>query len=374
MRILMLVMSDVTGDSRVRREAASLVSAGHDVTIIGDRPTRGQNEVLPGVHVHFARASTGAPTARGRVPQAIRWLLLPWHRRRQIRSFQSQALQLAISLPQFRVVHAHDFSALPVAAHVARSTGGLLVYDAHELWTGRRLAGRPTPLQRWMDARRERRHGDQAEVVLTVSEGIAEQLDERYGWGNVKVVRNSFPLQPYVRPTGVNGVLYAGRIDEKRDLETFAQAASALTGLRATAIGPDDGTAQTIADRVTVRAAVPADELDELYREHGLALVPLSTGSLNHQLALPNKLFQAVRAGVPVVAADLTELRRLVQRFEIGTLYRPGSSESLRDAILATAERYDELIANVRAAREQLSWEHDEQILLETYRELQKGT
>ena len=76
----------------------------------------------------------------------------------------------------------------------------------------------------------------------------------------------------------------------------------------------------------------------------------LAAGSANHELALPNKLFHAVRAGVPVVAADLPEIRRTVLRYGFGELYRPGDATSLAAATLRVARRLPELTAAARAA------------------------
>ncbi|HSA50848.1 MAG TPA: glycosyltransferase, partial [Yinghuangia sp.] len=88
---------------------------------------------------------------------------------------------------------------------------------------------------------------------------------------------------------------------------------------------------------------------------------------------MPNKLFHAVRAGVPVVATDVRELARVVREHDLGTLYRPGDAGSLAAAIGEARERYPQLLANVRAAEPLLSWEHDAKILLGVYDALRTG-
>jgi glycogen synthase len=111
--------------------------------------------------------------------------------------------------------------------------------------------------------------------------------------------------------------------------------------------------------------------VDEAYRAAGIALVPLTDDQLNHRLALPNKLFHAVRAGIPVIAADLPELRRLVTRHELGALYRPGDPASLREAANTVVSRYDQLLETVARAQESLTWTHDEAVLLDVYARLE---
>jgi glycosyltransferase involved in cell wall biosynthesis len=114
------------------------------------------------------------------------------------------------------------------------------------------------------------------------------------------------------------------------------------------------------------------DDLDELYRENGAAAVTLRSGPRNHELALPNKLFHAVRAGVPVVAADLPELRRVVTEHDLGELYTPGDAGSIAAATARLSDRYPELVAGVAAARPALSWEHDARVLVDVYADVEQ--
>jgi glycosyltransferase involved in cell wall biosynthesis len=94
---------------------------------------------------------------------------------------------------------------------------------------------------------------------------------------------------------------------------------------------------------------------------------------LNHRLTLPNRLFQAVAVGVPVVASDVGELAATVRRHRLGTLYRPGDPQSLVAAAREAVRTYPELLATVGAAASELSWERDAQALLAVYATLADG-
>ena len=193
-RVLMLVWTGVSTDTRVLREARTLVDAGWSVHIIG-RAVPSDFVAPQGISV----SSVGLPpAAQGRtrklsfIERAARWLMLPEHVGRRLAAWQRAALVEARS-HRADVVHAHDFSALPVGAALANEWGVPLVYDSHELWSGRPRVGRPTPIRARREARLEARLGARAAVVLTVGEGVAEALRERYGWRDVRVVRNTFP-------------------------------------------------------------------------------------------------------------------------------------------------------------------------------------
>jgi glycosyltransferase involved in cell wall biosynthesis len=391
--VLALVQSAVAGDSRVLREAEALVVAGCSVHLVG----RGVPEGFvppPGVTVDSVGRSAGLRPQPGGRPVgqgspavvrpflgAARWLLLPEHRARveaAWRAGAAAAVDAYLEQGAPDVVHAHDYNTLELAAAVAERTGAALVYDAHELWAGRARVGRPEPLRRRRAAAREDALMARADLVLTVSQGISERLRTR-GAGRVVVVRNSFPavvdeaaLTPLpARPTGL---VYAGRIGRGRDLETLAAAAPELAalGARPVVVGPADADYLARfaphARGVDLRPApLPLDEVDEVYRAAGLAVVTLDGSCENHRLALPNKLFHAVRAGVPVVAADLPELARVVTERGLGATYRPGDADSLASAVADVVGRYPQVRAAVADAALELSWERDAAVLVAAY-------
>jgi glycosyltransferase involved in cell wall biosynthesis len=85
---------------------------------------------------------------------------------------------------------------------------------------------------------------------------------------------------------------------------------------------------------------------------------------------MPNKLFHAVRAGVPVIATDVGELGKLVREHGVGELYRPGDGADLARAVGRAQQRYPELVAAVHRAAPALSWERDSAALLDLYQRL----
>jgi glycogen(starch) synthase len=374
----MLVATDVAGDARVVREARTLAAAGHEVTVIGRDVPAGY--VPPeGVTVESAGGrstlSAAADRMRGRrLPphlRVARWALLPRHRRQAFGSWARAARQVA-GRHKADVVHAHDFTALPVGASIAQEQGARLVYDTHEFWPGRARLHRPTPLEDRHDGRTEARLGAQADAVLTVGAGVARLLRERYGWEDVVVVRNSFeggPASDVPLPAEPVAAVYAGRIAPFRDLETVAAAAPRLAPLTVLAVGPADPAylARLPRDRIEVREPLPVDDVDGVLRGSGVALVTLSARWANHLVALPNKLFHAVRAGVPVVATDHEEMRAVVTEHGIGALYPAGDVAALAGAVHEVVDRYADLVAAVERARPALSWEHDARTLLEVY-------
>jgi glycogen(starch) synthase len=388
-RVLMLVATSVATDTRVLREATTLVDAGHEVHVVGkDVPP--DFVPPPGVTVSSAGASSvfrpaGAPSATGRTlsgPQRLaRWALLPQHRNQAFGSW-ARAAQAEARSREFDVVHAHDFTALEAGAALAEQHGVPYVYDSHELWLGRQRQYRPTPLQDRRERAIERRLGEHASAVITVGDGVAAALRRDYGWEHIVVVRNTFPERVddgTVLPPRPTGLVYAGRVDAHRELETVLAGARLVPELPVTLLGPSDDVwvgahaAEIAAAGAVLAPPVPVADVTAALRAAGLALVTHSDRFESHVLALPNKLFHAVHAGVPVVATEVSELAGIVRGHGLGELYRPGDAVGLAAAVRRAVDRYDELVANVAAAGPELSWPRDAARLQHVYEGLHVG-
>lgn len=384
----MIVATSVATDARVLKEATTLVAAGHTVHVIG-KNVPSDYSPPPGVTVSSVGASSvlrkeGAASLSTRklAPHVkfARWAMLPTHRNSTFRRFGAAAEAMAAGIDA-DVVHAHDFTALEAGARIAAAKGVPLVYDTHEFWQGRSREYRPTPLQDARERRVEADLGSRAAAVITVGDGVASALRQRYGWGDIAVVRNSFPrkndseaaaLPPL--PEAPTALIYAGRIGAHRELETVAAASEgvAALGLDTVLMGPVDSTWAAEFERgaCDLRPPCAPDEVDAHLRRAGLVLVALAPGWENHRLALPNKLFHAVRAGVPIVASDIGELAAVVREYGLGTLYRPGDPADLVASVRDAVSQYGSLRAAVQAAQTELSWDRDGAVLVQVYESL----
>ena len=173
----MLLHKSVEFDSRVRREASALAAAGHDVTVLelAEVPSE---EIMDG----FRRVSAMPPAwVRRRLPSAVyRPLMLVY--------FVRGILGL-----RPHVVHAHDAAMLLPGIVGARLVGARLVYDSHELAASVPYRERTWA---WFVTTIERVIVPRCVAVITVSDGIAARLRDRYRLPAAPtVVRNVSALQ-----------------------------------------------------------------------------------------------------------------------------------------------------------------------------------
>ena len=373
MNVLMISRSIYEWDVRVRREARALAAAGHHVTFIGLPSSMSNDGAIRviGLGDHL-KSPDGNRRQRPLWYRVGRWALLPEHRMRVQRRFQLLARQAAMGIdPHPDVIHAHDFPALEPAVGLADHYAAKLVYDSHEFWAGRPRRGRPEPLRRRRDLRHEAELAKRADVVIMVSEQGAALLARELGLDRVVVIKNTFPVRNDLAPPQTPaGAVYAGRIAPRRDLETvFAVDIWREPGFSLHLMGEVDHV--RIPHWAVTHPIGSMEEVDRLLSDVGIGLVTMTRGSVNHRIALPNKLFQSVSVGVPVVAADVPQTASVVTQHDLGRLYTPGDPTSLSDAVQSVISDYRSLVNNVRRAQPLFDWAVDAQHLVDVYRSLE---
>ncbi len=302
--------------------------------------------------------------------------------------------------PTAAVYHGHDLNALPAAAEAARRHGAHLVYDSHEVFME---AGRNARRPRWARAlltRLERRWARRAAFVVTVNEALVAELRRRLGARDVIAVHNTPPRWPapaerpdLIRraagiPPGAAIALYHGRFFPHRGMEELALAVlePGMEDVHAVLLGfgPDEGRMRAMAaearfgGRLHVLPGVAPDALLPWIASADVGVSVIAPTTLNHRLSTPNKLFECLAAGVPVVVSDLPGQRGIV----LGSGAEPlgAVAPSLAPAGVARAIRSildlppDEAAALrarcLRAAHDRWNWETESARLVARYRAL----
>jgi glycosyltransferase involved in cell wall biosynthesis len=246
------------------------------------------------------------------------------------------------------VVHANDLETLPAGWLLARRLKARLVYDAHELYTG--FEERPPRL--WARAIRALEGGlaRRADAVVTVSEGIAVELERIHRLPERPlVVLNCPPLEPVaVEPrSGRAKAVYQAAVGPGRDLVDLEQVAAAGVDVTARVLGLDDG----LRGVETLPPVEPAELVSSL-QPYDIGLVIDRPVTRNAELALPNKLFEYLMAGLAVLVPDAPEMSRLVEGEGVGVVYGRGGIGPAAAALARDRARVDEMRRRARALAE----------------------
>jgi glycosyltransferase involved in cell wall biosynthesis len=297
--------------------------------------------------------------------------------------------------PPADIIHGMAYMGIPIALDLARRTGGQVVYDARDIYVDAANLARSPRWLRWLVGRAERRWARAAGRVITVNEPYAEVMARRWGIDQPLIVMNcSYRFDPPAEPDGrfqrelgldpgTRIVLYQGGFSPDRGIEQLLEAihlvpraALVLMGYgRLEATLRETAAAAATAGRVFVMAAVPPAELLAWVAAADVVAMPIQPTTLNHRLTTPNKLFEALAAGVPVVASDLPGMAPIVRASGAGQLVDPtdpaGIAVALRSILEAPSDERKALReAALRAAHGAYNWEAQVERLFGEYSRL----
>jgi glycosyltransferase involved in cell wall biosynthesis len=121
---------------------------------------------------------------------------------------------------------------------------------------------------------------------------------------------------------------------------------------------------------------VPSEKLPELTADADVGLILFRNTCLNHYYSLPNKLYEYMMAGVPIIASDLPEIARVIREYDIGRLVDPDDPSSIAAAIRGMAADRGALAESGRRARQAAlahhTWAVQEAVLLDIYSNLKR--
>ena len=256
-----------------------------------------------------------------------------------------------------------------------------LVYDSHEYFTELpELVEREFPKKVWKIL--ESRILPKLKHSYTVSESIAKTYKKQYGV-DMKVVRN-VPFKSIrskkdeSKKNGTKLILYQGSLNIGRGLEQLIDAMEFLEDTKLILVGDGDITEKLreriikkdVAEKVDLKGRVPFDELPSITEKADLGIALEENIGLNYYYALPNKLFDYIQAGVHVLVSPFPEMQKIVNKYEIGTVYDHKTPKALADKItevISLKNRYNKWKENAYIAAEELSWENEKNILKEVY-------
>lgn len=369
---LHLVRNSVLGDSRVIKEVRSLADSGifSAVRVAGFSASNRDLEFnLGSVGVHcIGLRSTALP--KDVISQAVKFV--EWRRR---------ILSLYCQLP-VSVVHCHDLEPLPIAVALKNRTGCKIIYDAHELETERTgYVG----FRKALNVHLESRLINHVDGLLTVSPSIVKWYKEKYPGLQIELVRNV----PEVSCSGIEmrdlrgefGVpddallfAYVGGIKRGRGVEDLLEVFGrdgVKHHLLFVGSGPMAGIVTAKAEicrRIHITDPVAPEMVVSLIRSVDIGVCLIEDVSLSYRYSLPNKLFECILAGVPVVVSKLPDMSALVEEHNAGWVLGGGSndfSDFLRTIDRAGAIRKREALASSSGS---ISWAFESERLIDFYK------
>jgi glycosyltransferase involved in cell wall biosynthesis len=397
--VVIITPSGVEHRSRILKIGQSLLSAGHSVAFFAKRPPSDRgSDVLVGTKLgcpvlYFPDAHSFLEAARTRVP-ALNWQLMVdylnaamWHyvraiRPRVIHTFGSAAIGLG-----------HDFrERLRRDGHAAAWFHDFPEYTSGHLFRDDRVADSAEDIEwRRTVLAHEAAHTGYADHNFTVSPALADALARDSRLDPPPSVLLNVPrladFDPNARstirrtlrlPAATPLLVYSGGATPLRGLHTLVAALAALTDAHLALMIQSrtpyvrallrQAQAAGCASRLHIIPYRAPNEIPSFLRDATIGVHPLTRYG-NAEVALPNKLFDYLHAGLPVVVSDCSSMAGFVREHGIGEVFRAGDSAALVEALRRALARNEALR---QAATPQLRagycWEREETILLDVYR------
>ncbi|MDB4470710.1 glycosyltransferase [Deltaproteobacteria bacterium] len=457
-KVCMLLINNFTNDSRVQKEALSLIASGYDVTVIAKLdPTVAVTEERLGIKIirvpifKVKRAALrpafsvpGRASKRNVIDEPRTYRFPAWVndnislRARQalkglrfvykvclafvgyskkylkylrplvlakkipclarpitIISFNLQLLKAARN-DNYDVIHAHDLNTLIAGYFIARKNNAKVVYDSHELYLNRNRFEPYTRFGRWVRTKIEGYLARKSDVVITVNDSIADILAESYSIEKPLVIMNipsgkqqqtgfeNVSLRDCLKISRQSKImLYSGAITFNRGLESLIKSMVFLPDchLVMMGFGAEDYKARLqevvlshgVDKRFSFFGPVPGHLVTSYAKSADLGIAPIENTCLSYYLCSPNKLFEYLLAGLPVITSNFPELKCVVEKFNVGGTFDPTSPQQISDAVNGVFS--DKGMSNRLASAQKrilidYSWENEEKKLLSAYESL----
>ena len=305
---------------------------------------------------------------------------------------RAQARASRVVCPPADLFHGMAYMGIPIALGLGRRQRAPVVYDARDIYLDAGNLARLSGPMRWLVGRAERGWARRASRVVTVNRPYAEVMAGRWRVDEPLIVMNcSYRYEPpsprerrFHDALGLDPatrvVVYQGGFSRDRGIEQLIAAIPDVPGATLVLLGYGSLQAElerVAADpatggRVRILPAVPPTELLDWIASADVVAMPIQPTTLNHRLTTPNKLFEALAAGVPVVASDLPGMAPIVRETRCGLLVDPTDAKAiaaaLRDVLATPPDDMSEWRARCsQAALATYNWERQMDVLRAEY-------
>ncbi len=367
-RILISVTNDLIADQRVGKVSASLQSNGYDVLLIGC--------------IKKGRAPLKRPY------QTFRFNLF-FKKRFVFYMEYNLRLLFVLLFKRKDILLCNDTDALPANFIASKLCRVPLVFDAHELFPEvPEVVGRPRVKRVW----------EKIEDIIfphlkqsyTVCNSIAEHYKQKYGitMGVVRNIPNKETTSATVDKNqnkiitllpsleGKKLLLYQGAINVGRGVEWLINAMPYLDNCVLCICGGGDlfeemqalTKEKKLEDRIIFTGRLPFEELNQYTSQADLGFVLLENMGLSYYYSLPNRIFDYMKYGVPVLASNFPEIARIVETHQTGKLISHYEPEYLAKVILEMLKEWEDKSVYQNRLNElskEFCWENEAQIMLE---------
>jgi glycosyltransferase involved in cell wall biosynthesis len=357
-KVIVSVSSDLVTDNRVHRTCSVLHDLGMDVLLIGRKKKSSpelnkRNYRTKRLHLIFEKG----PLFYAELNLRMFFILL----------FQRKTL-----------LYANDLDTLLPNFLVSKLSGAKIIYDSHELFTeAPELIHRKSVQKIWLKI--EQLIFPRLSHIITVNESIARTYEERYK-KELLVIRNipnKYQPNQHLSKTELDIpentfliVIQGSGLNIERGIEETVLAMKQLKDSTLMLVGDGDVMPvvkelikiNQLEDKVKIFGRRPYEEMMQFTMHADLGLTLDKPLSKNYEFSLPNKVFDYMHAGTPILASKLVEIERVIRTHQIGVMLNEVSPDAIASAITELKSQPELLLQLKEACRkasEIENWENE---------------
>ena len=300
--------------------------------------------------------------------------------------FAEMYLRFIFAYRKYDVIHANDFNPFFLAIMARWITPKLkVIYDSHEFQSER--YDKPGWRRRLIRAT-EKRYARKADAVITVGETIASEYKRLFHIPVVHVIHNvphrmelqaSSKLRDHFHiPNDKIVFLYQGGLVVSRGIENLLEAFVQLDTSDAVLVVMGNGNLQHLVhdasaktDKIFYLPAVPYEDLLAYTASADVGVVSTQNLCLNNYYCMPNKLFEYVQAGLPVLSNNLKDCGAFVTNHGIGLMAQSWEVNDINKALKDFDRENIALFkSKVPPVAARYNWEKEQEILNEIYQKV----
>lgn len=367
MKIAIAVTNDLSTDQRVQRTVAVAQSLGMEVTFIG-RHLPNSVPFNPG----YSTLRFRLWFKKGALFYANYNLRLFWH----------------LLFTKYDGYIANDLDTLLAIGLASKFRGKPFIYDSHEFFTGVPEIQHSSFIKGvwgWI----EKRFYHKAQSRVTVNASIARLLREAYGGETPYIVRNIG-----LRPESVaqrsraelglpeNTFIFINQgagINVERGMEEAVEAIQGVDGAVLLIVGNGDAVPglkkyaeeNNLKEKVIFIQKMPYAELLSYTQAADVGLSLDKPTSLNYMYSLPNKLFDYIHSGLPVLGSQVVEVKRIIQEYQVGRVVDSTRVSEIQSAMKEMMrEGKAPYQTGLEKAKNELTWDSEAEVLKEVLNQL----
>ncbi len=277
------------------------------------------------------------------------------------------------------IYFAEDIQTLPIVYFFAKLNKAKIYYNSREIYA--HLAGlRNKSIIQKIIAKIESGFIRKVDLVLVTGDMDAEYLKESYGIDNLFVLRNLPKYKSDIAkidlheklniPQNCKIILYQGVILEGRGILKVIDLMKEIDNVHFVIIGEgefrqnfESHTNQLgYRERIHFTGAVNHSELLNYTAGADIGVALIQNISISYYYALPNKLFEYIMAGVPVLASDLPQMKKVIDEHKVGKYVNMDDENEIKVTLknlLNDQTQLKEFKANCGSAAKILNWENE---------------